>query len=97
MENDFSRGTPVHLSWVLGLAALCASFSAVQAEPAPSYAELVRRAEATAPRFAESEANIRAAEGGTIQAAVRPNPSIGLAMTIRGANRVPPSASLRQA
>jgi cobalt-zinc-cadmium efflux system outer membrane protein len=78
MESYFSRGIPVHLRWVLGIAVACAAFCAAYAEPAPPYSELVRRAELTAPRIAESEANIRAAEGGTIQAGVRPNPSIGL-------------------
>lgn len=78
MNSHFSRGMPTRLRWMLGAAALSAAVSTAHAEPAPPYAELVRRAESTAPRFAESEANIRAAQGGTVQAAVRPNPSIGL-------------------
>ena len=53
-------------------------FSTANAEPAPSYLVLFRQAEGTAPRLAESEANIRAAQGQTIQAAVRPNPNVGL-------------------
>ena len=50
----------------------------VMAQPAPPYLALFRQAESAAPRLAESEANIRAAEGQTIQAAVRPNPNVSL-------------------
>jgi cobalt-zinc-cadmium efflux system outer membrane protein len=61
---------------VLGIAgAVCAP---AMAEPAPPYLALFRQAEGLAPRLAESDANIRAAEGQSIQAAVRPNPTLGL-------------------
>jgi cobalt-zinc-cadmium efflux system outer membrane protein len=55
-----------------------AGLSTAEAEPAPPYLALFRQAEGTAPRLAESAANIGAAEGQTIQAAVRPNPILGL-------------------
>ncbi len=61
-------------------AVLLATFGAIaaKAEPAPPYLALFRQAEIAAPRLAESDANVRAAEGGTVQAAVRPNPSVSL-------------------
>jgi cobalt-zinc-cadmium efflux system outer membrane protein len=48
------------------------------AEPAPPYLALFQQAEMGAPRLAESDANVRAAEGQSVTAAVRPNPSIVL-------------------
>ena len=50
----------------------------VIAEPAPPYLELLRRAQGTSPRLAESEADVRRAAGLATQAGVRPNPVIGL-------------------
>src|SRR5215510_7022478 len=44
---------------------------------APPYAALFQQVQGTAPRLAESQANIRAAEGLALQAGLRPNPSIG--------------------
>jgi cobalt-zinc-cadmium efflux system outer membrane protein len=44
---------------------------------APSYAALLLQAQATAPRLAESRANVRAAEGRALQAGLLPNPSAG--------------------
>jgi cobalt-zinc-cadmium efflux system outer membrane protein len=52
--------------------------ASAMAQPAPSYLALFRQAESASPRLAEGEANIRAAEGQTVQAAVRPNPNISL-------------------
>lgn len=63
---------------VLALIVASAATAPAMAEPAPAYLTLLRQAESAAPRLAESEANIRAAEGQTVQAAVRPNPIIGL-------------------
>jgi cobalt-zinc-cadmium efflux system outer membrane protein len=62
------------LAWVIAGALI----APVMAQPAPPYLALFHQAENAAPRLAESDANIRAAEGQTIQAAVRPNPIIGL-------------------
>src|SRR6266446_6600803 len=46
------------------------------AETAPAYSALFRQAEASAPRLAESQASVRAAEGRAQQAGLRPNPSL---------------------
>jgi cobalt-zinc-cadmium efflux system outer membrane protein len=48
------------------------------AEPAPSYAELLQQAEATAPRLAEARADVGQARGLADQAAMRPNPVVSL-------------------
>jgi len=48
------------------------------AETAPSFPELMRQAEATAPRMLESVATVAAARGRARQAAAFPNPSVGL-------------------
>ncbi|HXJ00533.1 MAG TPA: TolC family protein [Micropepsaceae bacterium] len=69
---------PARLVAASGVAMLCAVFSPARAEPAPPYSALIQQAQLTAPRLAESDANIRAAEGASVQAAVRPNPSVGL-------------------
>jgi cobalt-zinc-cadmium efflux system outer membrane protein len=45
------------------------------AQLAPPYGELIRQAEISAPRLAEAQANVRAAQGRADQAAVLPNPS----------------------
>jgi outer membrane protein, heavy metal efflux system len=63
---------------VLTLAMLFGSFSSANAEPAPPFIALLERAEGIAPRLAESDANVRAAEGDTLTAAVRPNPEVDL-------------------
>jgi cobalt-zinc-cadmium efflux system outer membrane protein len=52
---------------------------------APAYGALFRQAQATAPRLAESQANIRVAEGQALQAGFRPNPSAGLEFENLGA------------
>ena len=66
--------------WMLqAVAAITALTSAVAAaEPAPSFAELLRRAEASAPALAVSEAEVRAAQGRADQAGARPNPTVSL-------------------
>ncbi len=64
---------------VLALIIAGAATAPVTAQPAPAYLTLFRQAESAAPpRLAESEANIRAAEGQAVQAAVRPNPNLSL-------------------
>ena len=63
---------------VLAMLIAGARIAPAGAEPAPPYLMLLQQAEAGAPRLAESDANIRAAEGQTVQAAVRPNPSVGI-------------------
>jgi outer membrane protein, heavy metal efflux system len=63
-----------------GVAAALALMGATAAhtEPAPAFPELLRLAQASAPRLAERQANIRAAEGRARQAGARPNPEIGI-------------------
>jgi outer membrane protein, heavy metal efflux system len=48
------------------------------AADAPSYAELLRQAQTAAPRLAEQAADIETTRGQAEQAAVRPNPVVGL-------------------
>ncbi len=54
---------------------------------APPYAALFQQAQGIAPRLAESQANVRAAEGRALQAGVRPNPTAGLEFENIGASR----------
>nr|WP_240454425.1 TolC family protein [Caulobacter sp. 17J65-9] len=60
------------------IVAALALVSPALAEPAPSFPDLLRQAEATSPRLAESLAQVRAAEGRARQASARPNPELGL-------------------
>ena len=76
METHFSRGA--HARLAIAALIFAAGVSAPHAEPAPPYLVLFRQAESTAPRLAESAANVRGAEGQALQATVRPNPSLGL-------------------
>jgi outer membrane protein, heavy metal efflux system len=60
------------------LGAACSIIAPIaHAEPAPPYAALFQQAQATAPRLAESQANVRVAEGRALQAGLRPNPTAG--------------------
>ncbi|MBB3892899.1 cobalt-zinc-cadmium efflux system outer membrane protein [Phenylobacterium haematophilum] len=52
--------------------------SAALAEPAPPFKELLRQAQATAPRLAEARAEIARAEGLARQAGAFPNPTVGV-------------------
>jgi cobalt-zinc-cadmium efflux system outer membrane protein len=49
----------------------------VLADPAPPSRELLRQAQAVAPRLSQGEAEVRRAEGLADQASVRPNPTAG--------------------
>ncbi|PZQ65234.1 MAG: transporter [Phenylobacterium zucineum] len=62
----------------LGLVALGLSAGAAATDPAPPFAVLLAQARDTAPRLAEARADIARAEGLARQAAVIPNPTIGL-------------------
>lgn len=62
----------------LGLAALGLGVGAAQADPAPSFAELLTRSQETAPRLAEARADIARAQGLARQAAAIPNPTVGV-------------------
>lgn len=57
------------------------------ADPAPSFLELLRQAQVTSPRLAESESDVRRAAGLADQAGVRPNPVIGLEAEDFGGSR----------
>ncbi len=48
------------------------------ADPAPSYSELLRRAQSNAPRLAEARSEVARAKGLARQAAARPNPTVGI-------------------
>src|SRR5437763_15932327 len=78
MEIQQSRGALARLLWAAIMVVACLDVSGATAEPAPSSSELVRQAVMTAPRLAERQANIRAAQGAQIQAGVRPNPTVDL-------------------
>ena len=60
--------------WTYGAAAQAAA----AAESAPSFPELFRQAERTAPRLLEAEANVAAAQGRSQQAAAWANPLLGV-------------------
>jgi cobalt-zinc-cadmium efflux system outer membrane protein len=50
--------------------------AAARAEPAPPYLDLLKQAEATAPRLAQSRAEVRQAAGLAQQASALPNPTL---------------------
>ena len=60
----------------LGLSALGFMALPVSAAPAPSYPDLLARAQSAAPRLAEAQAGVARAEGLARQAAVIPNPAL---------------------
>lgn len=62
----------------LGLGALGLCAGAAVAEPAPPFAAMLRQAQSSAPRLAEARAEIARAEGLARQAAVLPNPVLGV-------------------
>lgn len=71
------------LSRLSYLALACAAWGAVAAgpvwaEPAPTFADLLRQASQTAPRLKEAQAGVSEAQGLALQARARPNPVIGL-------------------
>ncbi|MFP5449226.1 MAG: TolC family protein [Alphaproteobacteria bacterium] len=74
MKPDFRRPP---LAGLLLLASIGAA-GAAMAEPAPPFAALLARAQATAPRLAEARANIARAEGLARQAGTLPNPTLEL-------------------
>jgi len=69
--------------WPLRAALACAAAGALcaapaYADPAPPFAELLRRAQSAAPRLAESRADVAQSEGFARQAGARPNPTLSL-------------------
>jgi len=76
MLSPHRRG-PLRAAWIgVSVAALCAGVAL--ADPAPSYPELLRQSEASAPRLAEARSDIARAEGLARQAGTRPNPTLGV-------------------
>jgi len=73
---------------------------AALADPAPPFRELLRQAQATAPRLAEARAEIARAEGLAYQARAIPNPTIGVEVenfaTSNGVNMAETTASVEQ-
>jgi cobalt-zinc-cadmium efflux system outer membrane protein len=68
--------------WPLRAALACAASgllcTSVAAQTAPTFQTLLKEAQASAPRLALGAAETRVAEGQAVQAAVRPNPTLGL-------------------
>lgn len=62
----------------LGAVLAVLGLQAARAYTAPAYADLLKQAEATAPRLAEGRAGVRQAEGLARQAAALPNPTVGV-------------------
>ncbi len=74
MPISFRKPLPAALLCaVAGLAA-----SEARAEPAPAFGLLLHQAEASSPRLAELQAEVRAAVGRADQSGVRPNPTVDL-------------------
>ena len=76
MDMNLSRGALVRLTVAAGVVAITA-WSA-HAEPAPSFPALFKQAEIAVPRLAEARARVLAAQGTSVQAAARPNPTLDL-------------------
>lgn len=69
--------------WPLSAALVCVAAGALCAAPAwsetaPPFPALLKQAQAAAPRLSLAAAETRVAEGLAIQAAIRPNPTLGL-------------------
>lgn len=75
MSHNHRR--PLHAA-ASGLAALGLLSGAAAAQPAPPFTDLLRQAQATAPRLAEARAEVARAEGLARQARAYPNPMLGL-------------------
>jgi cobalt-zinc-cadmium efflux system outer membrane protein len=66
------------------------------ADPAPPYAELLRRSLGNAPALLEQAANVRAARDEARQARARPNPTAGVEVENLGARKTEDGTSQRQ-
>ncbi|SFJ69457.1 TolC family protein [Caulobacter sp. UNC279MFTsu5.1] len=62
----------------LACVASCVLCTSASAQAAPPFPALLKQAQASAPRLALGVAETRAAEGQAVQAAARPNPTLGL-------------------
>src|SRR5689334_6034517 len=89
METPFSKGAHSRLL-ILACAVIAAGTAGnAAAEPAPPFLMLLQQAQGSAPRLAESAANIQTAEGLALQATARPNPSVSLELENIGQNGGP--------
>ena len=89
METPFSKGAHSRLL-ILACAVIAAGAADnAAAEPAPPFLMLLQQAQGSAPRLAESAANIQTAEGLALQATARPNPSVSLELENIGQNGGP--------
>lgn len=69
---------PFLTALLLGVSASALYAGAAFAEPAPPFPDLLRQAQATAPRLSEAQAEIARAEGLARQARAIPNPTLGV-------------------
>ncbi len=76
MHPHYRRGRPWAV-W-LGASAIALSAGGALAEPAPPFRELLRQAQTSAPRLAESRAEVARVQGLARQAGARPNPTVGV-------------------
>ena len=90
----------LRLKLLLGLSLQSLLAGAALADPAPPFRELLRQAQATAPRLAEARAEIARAEGLARQAGAMPNPTLGVEVenfaTSNGVNMAETTASIEQ-
>ena len=87
MGPHLRRGALARLPIMVFAMMLAIATAPARAQPAPPFKDLLEQAQAAAPRLVESAANIRVAEGLAVQAATRPNPSLGLEVENLGVNK----------
>ncbi|WP_421930814.1 TolC family protein [Phenylobacterium sp.] len=76
MQSHIRRRPLLAVTLGLSAHALCVSFAL--ADPAPPFSALLAQAQSTAPRLAESRAEIAKAQGLARQAGALPNPTLGV-------------------
>ncbi len=93
-----------HLALAVAAWGVLGATAPAWAEPAPTFADLLRQASATAPRLREAQAGVREAQGLALQARARPNPVIGVQAEnfggkapYSGADRMETTVSVAQA
>ena len=101
MTSHHRRG-PLRAA-LIGASAVAVCAGAAAADPAPPYSELLRQAQASAPRLAEARAEIAKATGLARQAGARLNPTVGLEIEnfsgsgpYKGSNLAEATASIEQ-
>lgn len=94
---------PFPTALLLGASAFALLAGPALADPAPPFPDLLRQAQATAPRLSEARAEIARAEGLARQARAFPNPTIGLEVEnfsgsgpFRGTSLAETTASIEQ-